>query len=181
MEGWEHQGANNCEQRHRLRRTIHARAPVLSEQKQNRGDQRTCVTDTDPENEGDDGNWDLADFEVAACCDEDSDARMDRCTSRIAAQKAAVAPVVVMEDTVGRQWRWQTRQMSRKVRSKPGTGSRASTKDVIDLRYLVGDGSRYFLCCEVKEALSDTEFIVTRCKLVEVEDEGWSGSITPCA
>ena len=133
------------------------------------------------ENEGNDGNWDSADFEMAARCDEDSDARMQRCTPRIAAQKAAVAPVVVMEDTVGRQWRWQTRQMSRKVRSKPGTGSHASTKDVVDLRYLAGDGSRYFLCCEVKEALSDTEFIVTRCKLVEVEDEDevWSGSITP--
>ena len=43
--------AHDGEERHRFGRTIDRGAPFLSEQKQNRGDERAGVPDTDPENE----------------------------------------------------------------------------------------------------------------------------------
>ena len=44
-------GADDRENRHRFRRTVDARPPVLTEQKQDRRNQRTRVTNTDPEHE----------------------------------------------------------------------------------------------------------------------------------
>src|SRR5207244_9835870 len=51
MDTRENRRADHRKQRHRLRGTIDRRAPFLTEQKQNRGDKRAGVSDTDPENE----------------------------------------------------------------------------------------------------------------------------------
>ncbi len=47
-------GANDGENRHRLGSPVDARSPFLAEQEQNRADQRSRVTDTDPKHEVDD-------------------------------------------------------------------------------------------------------------------------------
>ena len=55
MNAGESQRAHHGEDGHRLRRTIDRGTPLLAEQKEHRRDQRTGVTDTDPEDEVDDG------------------------------------------------------------------------------------------------------------------------------
>ena len=47
-------GAHHRENRHRFGGAVHARAPLLAQQKENRGDQRSGVADTDPPHEVDD-------------------------------------------------------------------------------------------------------------------------------
>ncbi len=51
MNPWKSTCANNREDRHRFRSTIDTSTPVLAKQEQNRGNKRTCVTNTDPKHE----------------------------------------------------------------------------------------------------------------------------------
>ena len=43
--------ADDCEDRHRFGEAVDARAPLLTEQEEDRADERACVTDADPEHE----------------------------------------------------------------------------------------------------------------------------------
>ena len=54
VEDREDRGADDCENRHGLGGAIDRRAPLLTEQAQDRGDKRAGVADTDPEDEVDD-------------------------------------------------------------------------------------------------------------------------------
>ena len=51
VNSWKESSANNCEDGHRFCKSIDSRAPLLTEEKENRRDQSSGVTNTDPENE----------------------------------------------------------------------------------------------------------------------------------
>src|SRR5882757_8616669 len=51
MDERENTGASNGKQRHRFRKTVDGGAPLLVQQEQNGGNQRTGVADTDPPDE----------------------------------------------------------------------------------------------------------------------------------
>ena len=55
MDQREEAGAGYCEQRHRLGEAVDRGAPVLSEQQEDRGDERAGVANADPPDEVDDG------------------------------------------------------------------------------------------------------------------------------
>ena len=81
----------------------------------------------------------------------------------------SIVPVVVLQDESGRQWRWRTRQTLRLVHEMPGTrrGHRTFEKEVVDLCELAGDGtSKFFLCAEVRKAISHKAFEVSRVRLI---------------
>ena len=51
MEGWKQTGAHHSEDRHGLSGAIDGRAPFLTSEEKNGGDESASVTDTDPEHE----------------------------------------------------------------------------------------------------------------------------------
>ena len=51
MNAWEHPRTHNRKNGHRFGGAVDTGSPVLTEQKQNRRNQRSRVTDTDPEHE----------------------------------------------------------------------------------------------------------------------------------